>query len=90
MMQALANAIAARCLTVRFLLLAVTTSVLASAQIAGAEDAYPSRPIRMIVPFPPGGPTDVMGRLISQALSDHLGQQVYVDNRPGAGSTLGR
>jgi len=53
-----------------------------------AQDAYPVRPIRLIVPFPPGGPTDVMGRLISQGLSDQLGQQVYVDNRPGAGSTL--
>ena len=88
MMQALANAIAARCLSIVFLLLAVTTSVLASAQVAAAEDAYPTRPIRLIVPFPPGGPTDVMGRLISQALSDQLRQQVYVDNRPGAGSTL--
>jgi tripartite-type tricarboxylate transporter receptor subunit TctC len=53
-----------------------------------AQDAYPARPIRLIVPFPPGGPTDVMGRLISQGLSNQLGQQVYVDNRPGAGSTL--
>jgi len=58
------------------------------AQRAPAEDAFPTRPIRMIVPFPPGGPTDVMGRLISQSLSERLGQQVYVDNRPGAGSTL--
>jgi len=88
MMQALVKAIAARCLSIVFLLLAVTTSVLASAQVAAAEDAYPTRPIRLIVPFPPGGPTDVMGRLISQALSDQLRQQVYVDNRPGAGSTL--
>jgi tripartite-type tricarboxylate transporter receptor subunit TctC len=58
------------------------------AQRASTEDAFPTRPIRMIVPFPPGGPTDVMGRLISQSLSEKLGQQVYVDNRPGAGSTL--
>ena len=57
-------------------------------QRAQAEDVFPTRPIRMIVPFPPGGPTDVMGRLISQSLSERLGQQVYVDNRPGAGSTL--
>jgi tripartite-type tricarboxylate transporter receptor subunit TctC len=55
---------------------------------AAAESAYPNRPVRLIVPFPPGGPTDLMGRLISQSLSDRLGQQVYVDNRPGAGSTL--
>jgi tripartite-type tricarboxylate transporter receptor subunit TctC len=58
------------------------------ARPAAAEDSYPTRPIRLIVPFPPGGPTDVMGRLIAQALTDELGQQVYVDNRPGAGSTL--
>ena len=49
---------------------------------------YPSRPIRLIVPFPAGGPLDVMGRLIAQQLSLRLGQQVIVDNRPGAGSTL--
>ena len=86
MMQVLAKAIAARTLTIWLLLLAATTAVLASAQIAGAEEAYPSRPIRLIIPFPPGGPTDVMGRLIGQALSEQLGQQVYVDNRPGEGS----
>ena len=84
MMQTLANAIARGRSIV--LLLAVVTSVLASAPIVGAEEAYPSRPIRLIVPFPPGGPTDVMGRLISQSLSNALGQQVYVDNRPGDGS----
>jgi tripartite-type tricarboxylate transporter receptor subunit TctC len=88
MRHTLAKAIAARCLTVVVLLLAITASVLTSIRIAAAEEAYPSRPIRLIVPFPPGGPTDVMGRLISQALSDQLRQQVYVDNRPGAGSTL--
>jgi len=88
MMQAQAKPIAARCMTIWFLLLAVTASALASVQISAAQDAYPNRPLRLIVPLPPGGPTDVMGRLISQALSDQLGQQVCVDNRPGAGSTL--
>jgi tripartite-type tricarboxylate transporter receptor subunit TctC len=87
MMWTLADAIARRRSTIWFLLFAITTAVLASAQIA-AEESYPSRPIRLIIPFPPGGPTDVMGRLISSALSNELGQQVYVDNRPGAGSTL--
>lgn len=87
-MQTRANAIARRRSTTSFLLFVVATAVLASAQIAAAEDTYPNRPIRLIVPFPPGGPTDVMGRLIGQALSNELGQQVYVDNRPGAGSTL--
>jgi tripartite-type tricarboxylate transporter receptor subunit TctC len=66
----------------------VALAVVCGVQTASAEDAFPTRPIRMIVPFPPGGPTDVMGRLISQSLSERLGQQVYVDNRPGAGSTL--
>jgi tripartite-type tricarboxylate transporter receptor subunit TctC len=50
--------------------------------------SYPSRTIRLIVPFPAGGVLDVMGRLIAQTLSASLGQQVIVDNRPGAGSTL--
>jgi tripartite-type tricarboxylate transporter receptor subunit TctC len=88
MMQTLVNTIARRRSTIWSMMLAVTTIVATSAQIAAAEESYPSRAIRMIVPFPPGGPTDVMGRLISQALSDQLRQQVYVDNRPGAGSTL--
>ena len=55
---------------------------------APAQAPYPSRPIRLIIPFPPGGPTDVMGRLIAQDLSGTLGQQVIADNRPGAGGTL--
>ena len=48
----------------------------------------PSRPIRLLVPFPAGGPVDVMGRLVAQHLSTTLGQQVIVDNRPGAGATI--
>jgi tripartite-type tricarboxylate transporter receptor subunit TctC len=85
-MPMMANALPRRRVAAWLALFAV--ALFASAPSATAEDAYPSRPIRMIIPFPPGGPTDVMGRLISQALSDQLGQQVYVDNRPGAGSTL--
>ena len=53
-----------------------------------AQDRYPSRPIKLLVPFPAGGPVDVMGRLIAQHLSTALGQQVIIDNRPGAGSTI--
>jgi len=53
-----------------------------------ADDKYPSRPIRLLAPFPPGGPVDVVARLMSQSLSTSLGQQVVVENRPGAGSTL--
>jgi tripartite-type tricarboxylate transporter receptor subunit TctC len=59
-----------------------------SVSAPGRAETYPSRPIRLIVPFLPGGPTDVMGRVIAQQLSATLGP-VVVDNRPGAGSTLG-
>jgi tripartite-type tricarboxylate transporter receptor subunit TctC len=60
--------------------------------LAAAEthaQSYPSKPIRMIVPFPPGGPIDVMGRLIGDRLSQGLGQTVVIENRPGAGATIG-
>src|SRR5262249_48382498 len=50
---------------------------------------YPNRVIKMIVPFPPGGPIDTMARLVAHELSTRLGQEVVVGNRPGAGSTLG-
>jgi len=50
---------------------------------------YPSRAVRFILPFPPGGPTDILGRTLSQKLSEQMGQQVVTDNRPGAGGNLG-
>jgi tripartite-type tricarboxylate transporter receptor subunit TctC len=50
---------------------------------------YPSRPVRWIVPFPPGGGTDILARLIGQWLSERLGQQFVIDNRPGGGSNIG-
>lgn len=53
------------------------------------QGSYPNRPVRMIVPFAPGGPTDVIARLIAQKLSEGLGKQFYVENHPGAGGNLG-
>src|SRR5262245_22847121 len=61
---------------------------LALAAPANAQDRFPSRPIKLLVPFPAGGPVDVMGRLVAQHLSTTLGQQIIIDNRPGAGSTI--
>src|SRR5271156_5758280 len=54
-----------------------------------AADDYPSRPIRMIIPFPPGGSNDVVGRIIANQLGQKLGQQIFVDNRGGAGGVVG-
>jgi len=56
---------------------------------AGAQDAYPSRPVRFILPFPPGGGTDILGRLIADRLSAGLGQPVVTENRGGAGGNVG-
>lgn len=61
----------------------------AVAPAAQAEDAYPSRPITLVIPFPPGGSADVLGRLIGKRLSDQLGKPVVIENRAGAGTVLG-
>src|ERR1043165_4127385 len=65
---------------------AVALPVVAS--IASAE-TYPSRPVHIIVPVPPGGALDIIARLVAQWLSDHMGQSFVVENRPGAGTNIG-
>jgi tripartite-type tricarboxylate transporter receptor subunit TctC len=69
-----------------FLALAATSATPALAQSAAD---YPTKPVRLIIPFPPGGSNDVVGRMIAIQLSDRLGRQVVVDNRGGAGGTIG-
>lgn len=59
------------------------------APLTALGQPYPSKPIRMIAPFPPGGTTDVVCRIVAQQLSDGLGKQIIVDNRPGASGTIG-
>src|SRR3982751_4108170 len=63
--------------------------LLAVAGHAMGQAAYPSRPIRVIIPYPPGGSNDIMGRLVSQKLSEALGVTVVVDNRGGGNGIIG-
>lgn len=57
--------------------------------LVASAQTFPSRPVRLVVPYPPGGGTDVMARLLAQAMRDDLGQPIVVENRPGAGGALG-
>jgi tripartite-type tricarboxylate transporter receptor subunit TctC len=71
-----------------FLQLAAAAAALPAARRLEAAPAYPTRPVRIVVGYPPGGITDIMGRLIAPWLSERMGQQFFVENRPGASSNL--
>src|SRR5580692_4078421 len=61
----------------------------AAEEAADAAKAFPSRPIRIIVPFPAGGPTDILSRVIAQRMSEDWGEPVVIENRPGANTVIG-
>jgi tripartite-type tricarboxylate transporter receptor subunit TctC len=70
----------------RWLLLALMVAMLPGAVVA---ETYPSRPIKLVVPFPPGGPNDIIARVVAQRMSELLGQSIMIDNRGGAGGVVG-
>jgi len=69
--------------------LALGVAIAAAALGAAAQANYPSKPVKIVVGFAPGGTTDVIARVLAQKLSASMGQQFIVDNRSGAGSNLG-
>jgi tripartite-type tricarboxylate transporter receptor subunit TctC len=75
--------------TRRLIAAAGAIAVLAAPDWARAQSDYPAKPVRLIVAFPPGGPTDLVSRVVAQKVSEQIGQQVLVENRPGANGNIG-
>lgn len=69
--------------------LGIGTAAALGLSIASAQGSYPNKPIRLIVPYPPGGGTDIVTRLVAQKLTQSLGQQIVVENKPGASTIIG-
>src|ERR1700746_65835 len=69
--------------------LAAICLLFASVPLAAQAESYPTRPVKIIVPTPPGGPVDVMARLVANQIAPLIGQTVFIDNRGGAANTLG-
>jgi tripartite-type tricarboxylate transporter receptor subunit TctC len=67
----------------------VTLITVLLATVAQAQDGYPSKPVRFVAPYPPGGSSDVMARVLAQKLTESLGRQIIVENRPGAAGNIG-
>lgn len=68
---------------------AFALAALALCAVGAQAQSYPAKPVRLVVPYPAGGPLDTVGRIVARALSPHLGQTVVVENRSGAGGTIG-
>jgi tripartite-type tricarboxylate transporter receptor subunit TctC len=73
----------------KFLQLAAGAAALPATSRLARAQAYPSRPVRWVVPFPPGGPAEILARLFGQFMSERLGQPFVIENRPGAGGNIG-
>jgi tripartite-type tricarboxylate transporter receptor subunit TctC len=76
-------------MNVQIMRVAAALALSGGALAASAAESYPNRPVRMVIPYSPGGAADVPGRIVAQKMSELLGQQIVIDNRPGAGSLIG-